>query len=142
MVKYVTSYQPGHTFKKDERLTGKKLIDELFKDGSFFYLYPFKVQFLSVDGNRKKPVQILMAVSSKSFPHAVDRNRIRRRMREAYRVNKQELYDSLGRKQVNFLVALIYTGKQSESYDLISMKMKIILKRLAENHAPASKNSE
>lgn len=142
MVKDETSFRPRLTFSKEERLSGKKLIDELFRSGSFFYLYPFKVQFLEYKGNASNPVQVLMAVPSRSFPLAVDRNLIKRRMREAYRLNKQELYDSLARQQKKKLVALIYTARKSETFDLITRKMNIILKRIAEYDAPASKITE
>lgn len=142
MVKDETSFRPRLTFSKEERLSGKKLIDELFRNGSFFYLYPFKVQFLEYKGNASNPVQVLMAVPSRSFPLAVDRNLIKRRMREAYRLNKQELYDSLARQQKKKLVALIYTARKSETFDLITRKMNIILKRIAEHDAPASKITE
>lgn len=142
MVKDETSFRPRLTFSKEERLSGKKLIDELFRNGSFFYLYPFKVQFLEYKGNASNPVQVLMAVPSRSFPLAVDRNLIKRRMREAYRLNKQELYDSLARQQKKKLVALIYTARKSETFDLITRKMNIILKRIAEYDAPASKITE
>lgn len=142
MVKDETSFRPRLTFSKEERLSGKKLIDELFRNGSFFYLYPFKVQFLEYKGNASNPVQVLMAVPSRNFPLAVDRNLIKRRMREAYRLNKQELYDSLARQQKKKLVALIYTARKSETFDLITRKMNIILKRIAEYDAPASKITE
>ena len=142
MVKDETSFRPRLTFSKEERLSGKKLIDELFKNGSFFYLYPFKVQFLEYKRDGSIPMQVLMAVPNKSFPLAVARNLIKRRMREAYRLHKQDLYDALGRRQIKFLVALIYTAKKPEPFDLITRKMNIILKRIAEYDATDSKITE
>ena len=93
-------------FRKEERLSGKKLIDELFKDGSSFYLHPFKVYYLEKEIATASPVQVLMAVPSKNFPHAVDRNRIRRLMREAYRLNKHELYFAQEKKKSLLVIGL------------------------------------
>src|SRR5271170_3084196 len=85
-----------HTFKKEERLCNKKLIDGLFHSGSSFLCYPFKVSWLVVEEPRIYPAQIVFSVSKKRFKRAVDRNLIKRRMREAYRLNKQDcLYNVL-----------------------------------------------
>src|SRR5471030_2413656 len=85
-----------YTFKKEERLCNKKLIDELFHNGSSFLCYPFKASWLIIDEPRQIPAQILFSVSKKRFKRAVDRNLVKRRMREAYRLNKQQqLYDLL-----------------------------------------------
>jgi ribonuclease P protein component len=92
------------TFKKSERLSEKKLIQELFDRGSSFYLYPFKVFFLPSE----KPVhQILTSVPKNIFRRAVDRNMIKRRMREGYRINKTKL-----RSDQFFSIAYIYTARE------------------------------
>src|ERR1700749_1277352 len=85
-----------YTFKKEERLCNKRLIDELFHNGSSFLCYPFKASWLLAADEQSVPVQILFSVSKKRFKRAVDRNRIKRCIREAYRINKQQqLYDQL-----------------------------------------------
>jgi ribonuclease P protein component len=92
------------TFKKAERLSQKKLIQELFDKGSSFYLYPFKVFFLP---NGKSAHQILTSVPKNIFKRAVDRNRIKRRIREGYRLNKTKLVSDKF-----FAIAYIYTAKE------------------------------
>ena len=129
------------TFKKEERLSRKKLIDELFKDGSSFYLPPFKVICLERHAEDVPAVRVLITVSTRNFPKAVDRNRIKRLTREAYRLNKQILYETLTRRGINLLLAFIYTGKKIESFERIREKMISILERLSENNESVEKNS-
>lgn len=92
------------TFKKSERLSQKKLIQELFDKGSSFYLYPFKVFFLP---SEKHLHQIVTSVPKSIFKRAVDRNTIKRRIREGYRLNKTKL-----RSDQFFSIAYIYTAKE------------------------------
>lgn len=83
-----------------------------------------------------------MAVSSKNFPKAVDRNRLKRITREAYRLNKSLLHEAQNIPQKKLLVAFIYTGKKMESFELIHQKMTAILIRLSQNNAPVGKNTK
>ena len=85
-----------YTFKKEERLCNKKLIDKLFHNGSSFLCYPYRVSWLAVAEVVEFPVQVLIAVPKKRYKRAIDRNLLKRRIREAYRLNKQEhLYSHL-----------------------------------------------
>src|SRR6188768_1623853 len=92
-------------FRKEERLRKEKDIQELFDKGSSFYLFPFKVFILPNDD--KESHQVLISVSKKNFKRAVDRNTIKRRMREAYRLQKQILPE-LPRVKAGF----IYSHKE------------------------------
>jgi len=121
-----------YTFTKEERLCNKKLIDELFHNGSSFLCYPFKVSWLIVDEPLLFPAQVLFSVSKKRFKRAVDRNLIKRRIREAYRIYKQQyLYAGLqdGEKKIIFSVGFI--GKEISSYELIDKKMLKLLNELS-----------
>ena len=77
-----------YAFPKSEKLTREKIIQELFEKGSSFYLYPFKVFFMDHPDPNQVTNQILISVSKRLFSRAVDRNVLKRRMREAYRLNK------------------------------------------------------
>jgi ribonuclease P protein component len=123
-----------YTFKKEERLCNKRLIDELFHNGSSFLCYPFKASWLFIDEPLQFPVQILFAVSKKRFKHAVDRNLIKRRMREAYRLHKQQyLYDKLNGTEKKVVLSLGYIGKEIAPYDFTEKKMlKFLLQLSAE----------
>ena len=116
-----------YTFPKSERLHSKKLIQELFDKGSSFYLYPFKVIYLR--SNDVPNTQMLVSVSKRKFKSAVTRNLIKRRVKEAYRLNKTSLFDQ-NDKTGNLLIAYIYTGKEVSNYQLIEKKLKKSITRL------------
>jgi ribonuclease P protein component len=118
------------TFKKEERLSRKKLIDELFNSGSAFYLQPLKILILLKNFESDFPVQVLITVSSKNFPRAVDRNTIKRLIRESYRLNKHILYDDLKSKNKKLLIAIIYSSKKIESFSLIEEKVVASLQKI------------
>lgn len=124
------------TFKKEERLCNKRLIDELFHNGSSFLCYPFKASWLIVDGPQNVPVQVLFAVAKKRYKRAVDRNVLKRRMREAYRLQKQEhLYDFLMQADKSIILSIGYIGKEINEYKLIEKKMLKLLSQLCEGIA-------
>jgi ribonuclease P protein component len=126
-----------YTFKKEERLCNKKLIDELFHSGSSFLCYPFKISWLQVKEPDACPVQILFAVSKKRYKRAVDRNLIKRRMRESYRLHKARLLlEPLALNQTTLVFSVGYIGKEIAAYDFIEKKM---MKALAQLFAQAVK---
>ena len=122
-----------YTFKKEERLCNKKLIDELYHSGSSFLCYPFKVSWLFAADPQPFHAQILFSVSKKRFKKEVDRNLINRRIREAYRLNKQQqLYDVLIGIDKNIVFSVGYIGKEILTYDTIEKKMQKLLTQLCE----------
>ena len=120
-----------HTFKKEERLCSKKLIEELFHNGSSFLLYPFRIVWLANALPAEVPVQVVINVPKRRFKKAVDRNLIKRRIREAYRLNKSsELYNYLALQNTQLLLAIQYVGKDIVGYELIERKLKLVLVQL------------
>lgn len=116
------------SFKKVERLNSKKIIETLFESGRSFTIAPYKVIWIKTDEKQPVQIQVAFSVPKKNFKHAVDRNKLKRRSREAYRVNKQLLYDLLGAKKI--AVMLVYVAKEINEYALIEKKINLILKRL------------
>ena len=111
------------SFPKSERLNKKKAIQELFDKGSSFYLHPFRVYFQK---NTAEAVhQVMFSVSKKNFKKAVDRNLLKRRMREAYRLNKGSLSGTS-----TIQMAYIYTAKEILSFKEIRDKLVLSFKRL------------
>ncbi|MBD1384446.1 ribonuclease P protein component [Mucilaginibacter rigui] len=121
-----------YTFKKEERLCNKKLIDGLFHNGSSFLCYPYKASWMFTDGEQQSPVQIVFSVAKKRYKRAVDRNLVKRRMREAYRLNKQaQLYDVLSGAGKKMVLSISYIGKEISPYDFFEKRMLKLLIQLA-----------
>jgi len=118
------------SFRKDEILRKKKLIDRLFAEGTTFFIYPFKIFWLAAPLDSPVPAQILIGVSKRAFRHSVDRNRIKRQIREIYRLNKHHLYQNLEIKQRKGVIAIIYTANATLSTEEMEIKIKAVLKRL------------
>lgn len=123
------------TFTRDERLRKKILISKLFQEGNSFFVYPFRVTWLSSAAPGPSLAQILISVPKQLIRKAVHRNKIKRRMREAYRKNKFILYDFLGENQGNMILCLSYSSKEILSYDLIQEKIIVLLQRLRIEYA-------
>jgi ribonuclease P protein component len=119
-----------NSFKKEERLCNKRLIEQLFTNGSSFHLYPFRVTFL-LSQEILVPAQVLIAVPKRRFKRAVDRNLLKRRIREAYRIHKRSfLYEFLGQQQTKVLFSIQYIGKEIHDYSFIELKLKEVLLKL------------
>jgi ribonuclease P protein component len=122
------------TLKKEERLCSRKLIGKLFAAGSAFLIYPLKVVHLEMDATGTFPVKAGFAVGTKNFKRAVRRNLIKRRMREAYRLNKHLLV-SAGQLTPR-AVMFIYVGKKVFDYHTIEKSMVRSLSRIASTTPP------
>jgi ribonuclease P protein component len=125
-----------YTFTKEERLCNKKLIDQLFHNGSSFLCYPFRVSWLITTDPQLFPAQVLFSVSKKRYKKAVDRNLIKRRIREAYRLHKQQyLYSLLSDADKRVVFSIGFIGKEIAPYDLIEKKILKLLTQLTEQIA-------
>jgi ribonuclease P protein component len=125
-----------YTFTKEERLCSKKLLGELFDSGSSFLVYPLRITFLLSAHPGDQPAQVMIGVSKRKFKRAVDRNLLKRRMREAYRLNKSELlYPYLSENGFSLIFAIHYIGKGLLDFHFIEKKMKDALRQLVKSHA-------
>jgi len=117
-------------FPKSERLHSKKQIEQLFSQGDSFTVYPLKVVYLKKPLESRLQNQVLVSTPKKKFKRSVDRNKLKRRIKEAYRLHKQVLEN----KQAGFylLIGYIYVGKEISSYQIIEEKLKQSLVRLKE----------
>ena len=106
------------TFRKEERLKKEKLIKELFDTGSSFYFFPFKVYVMHNPDQTYPFHQVLFSVSKRNFKRAVDRNLLKRRMREAFRRNKHAIAASN-----KLLIAYIYSAKEILTFAQIQERL-------------------
>lgn len=96
------------TFTKAERLSSKILIDKLIQSGKSFNSFPFRIVWLEVQESTV-PAKIVISVPKRLFKRAVDRNRLKRLIRESYRKNKTVLFDGIANKKIHLI--FIYTSK-------------------------------
>ena len=127
-----------YTFPKEDHLCRKKLIDELFgKQGSSFGVYPLRIVWRKSQAPTAAPPQVLISVSKRTFKRAVDRNRLKRLIREAYRLHKYRLVEQPGGHQVG-LLGIIFTGKEKCELALVERKLISALHRLLDTPAGPS----
>lgn len=120
-----------YTFKKSERLKSRKIIERIFnREGKSFANFPLRVILLETPLNTEFPAQVTFSVSKRKFKKAVQRNRIKRLMREAYRLNKPKFYESLKAQDKQVAIMFIYLANEELPYKEIEVKMKQSLKRL------------
>jgi len=112
-------------FRKEERLSKEKQIQELFDKGSSFYLFPFKITVLPNPEDSYPVHQVLISVSRKLFKRAVDRNLIKRRIRESYRQQKNLLPEG-----PKFNIGFVYTHKEILLFEEIKKKMAQCLSKI------------
>lgn len=117
------------TLGSNERLKSRKQIEQLFSEGKKFNLILFRVHyFFSEKGN--PPLQFGTGVSNKNFKKAVDRNRIKRLTKEAYRLQKFSLQQKLKKLEKSLNIFLIYTGKEVPEYKVVFDSLQKILDKL------------
>jgi ribonuclease P protein component len=115
-------------YGKADKLKSAKMIDALFLKGNSFSVFPFKV--IWKPDNERAILQAGVGVSSRIFKKATDRNRIKRLMREAYRLQKNILHEHLVKNNRRLSVFILYTGKELPKYDVVFSKMQSIINRL------------
>ena len=118
------------TFGKSERLKSRKSIDQLFSEGKKILAAPFRILYLILPQSTSPYLLFGIGVSSKNFKKAVDRNRIKRLTKEAWRLQKNDLQERLKATQKKLNVFFIYTGKDLPQYDDVYKKTGTILKKL------------
>jgi len=114
------------SFQKQEKLKHKKLIEQLFKEGKSISKFPLRLVYLQFNHDGEKPLQAGFSVAKRKFKHAVNRNLLKRRMREAYRLNKQTIYPLISQK---YILMFIYLDKEILPSKVLHLTMEILLKK-------------
>jgi ribonuclease P protein component len=119
------------TLGRNERLKSRKLIEALFKKGKSYTLPPFKIFYIIEPSSGPAALQFGVGVSSRYFKKAVDRNRIKRLVREAWRLQKAPLAEMSKAANVSLYIFIIYTGREVPAYAGVADKIGEVIKRQA-----------
>lgn len=117
------------TFSRQERLSSLKEIETLFSEGHSLMKYPLRIIWREYPDPVEVPVRVLISVSKKKFSKAVDRNRVKRLIRESYRLLKPVFYEALPADR-SFQIGLIYVGKEILDFETIQKGLSKALERL------------
>jgi ribonuclease P protein component len=120
------------TFRKTERLCSNRVIAELFEKGNQFFTPYFRVIWDLNTGVRTSPAQILVSIPKREIKKAVKRNLIRRRIKEAYRKNKNRLYECLENIDISINIILVFRKNDVPDYQETEQAVKDFLARLSE----------
>lgn len=131
---------PSFSFPKTERLKSKKLIEAVFADGQKTKAWPLISKHLDVPLSADVPCQVVVSVSKRSFKRAVDRNRIKRLMKEAWRLQKHRLYDALNAHEKQRGLVLIYVGKELPNLEEMQACVERLIGKM--NQSLASENTK
>jgi ribonuclease P protein component len=112
------------TLGKQERLKSKTLIGKLYKEGNSVKNFPLRMVYIQAEHGSNYPAQVGVSVPKRNFKKAISRNRIKRLLREAYRKEKQLVYNSIDKPYV-FMIS--YIGKEEFTYAEIAVKMEKLL---------------
>lgn len=118
----------SYTFPKSEKLCGQISIDHLYRQGKRFVAWPLRVTYLPIDS----ATQVVVWAPKSLFKKAVDRNHLRRLMREAYRLNK----DIIEGEDIHYQLAFNYIDKEKQPYAIIEKAICKALKRIANTEPP------
>ena len=127
-----------HTLGKEERLKSKKLIEKLYMERNSVKAFPLRMIFLQTEHTSEFPAQVGVSVPKRNFKLAVDRNRIKRLMRESYRLQKEIVYNNI---ELPYVFMISYIGKDKCTYDEIFLKMEKLLTRFV-SEVKNKKNEE
>jgi ribonuclease P protein component len=125
---------------KKEKLKSRKQIEDLFANGKSFALFPIRVTYSFLPAQDGPLVQIGVTASKRNFKKAVDRNRIKRLLREAYRLQKKELLEAVNQKKYSVLLFFMYTDKTVASFSVVKLAMNGCLKKLQAKLSAVNEN--
>jgi len=127
-----------NTFPRSERLRSYHTIRQLYREGITGYLYPYRYSFIVSSAEEGvASAEILIAISKKRVPRAVARNRIRRRIREAYRLNKAPFFHSLHNQNLRVSLIVTYIGDETTTWQVMEKKIVLLLQDIV-NRVPAN----
>ena len=124
-----------YTYNKDEKLKSQKAIEQLFAEGKSVLAYPLRMVYL----NNQSQLKVGVSVSKRNFKLAVHRNRVKRLLREGYRLNKNLLIDN---KLDHYTLMILYISKEMPDFKTIDKKMKALLTKFNDQVSNIEKNEK
>jgi ribonuclease P protein component len=118
------------TLSRHERLKSRKQIDKLFSDGKYFNMPPLRIGYILEPAGEQDHLQLGVGVSGRYFKKAVERNRVKRLLRESWRLQKTELADLAMQHGRSLKVFIIFTGRELPAYSLIYVKVGTAIAQL------------
>ena len=116
-------------FSKKEKLKSRKAIQQLFETRQSIHIFPIRLIWKKFETPlSKSPAQFAVTVPKRAFPKAVHRNRIKRIIREVYRLNKVALYEALNSENAQFGLMLLYSGKREPTFEEVEKSLKKLIK--------------
>ncbi len=118
-------------FSKKEHLTGETRIKKLLSEGDSFVVYPLRIVFTKRLAVQKEAnVRVLFSVPKKRFKHAVDRNKIKRQLRESYRKNKSTLFENINNNNNALDIAVLYISNDFYRFESLNKKIQEALTKI------------
>ncbi|MBE6293461.1 MAG: ribonuclease P protein component [Bacteroidales bacterium] len=134
--------QLRYTFPKHEHLKSKSIIEKLYAQGCSVTAYPLRAVYLFLPPDEKSPTaSILISVAKKRFRHATDRNLMKRRIREAYRLNKHTITTPLAGEGKKIAIAILYIDNKHSNTEFLKRKMHKLLSNILEKESKQCENS-
>ena len=125
----------SHRLTRAERLRGETRIERLFSEGRSFVVYPFRVVYRQEPLRAESTAALMTSIPKKKFKRAVKRNLLRRRVKEAFRLNKTPLNTRLETLGISLDMAILYLDKELLPYTLLASRMQELLGRLGDKVA-------
>ena len=116
----------NHSYPKVEKLKSKKLIEQLFSEGRSITVFPLRLIYLEITLPENAMFQVGVSVSKRNIKSAVQRNRIKRLLREAYRLNKSMLFNNITTQKA---LMILYIGSDIPNYKTLDTRMKLLFER-------------